>query len=188
MSKARAQFLTRLAAFRAAGAADVLVSKAPTEIEHNARAQILRNGLAITGFALLEDFVKSRLAEILQRIGSGQTPFSNLPPAIRDGATAGVVRALRFQDQYLDKKAVDYHAIYQAHARAIASTGASPFEISVLAFANDQANISADTLGGVLDAFRIDTPWSAMGSVASRCNVGVLDLKTAMSAAANRRR
>jgi hypothetical protein len=136
---------------------------------------------------MLEDFIKSRGAEVLQRVGAGRTSFIDLPSGIRDAATAGVVKALRFQDQWLDRRAADYHVTYQNHARAIASTGTSPYEISTLAFANDQANLNAEVVSSVLEAFRVENPWSAMGSVASRANIGVLDLKGAMSAAAARR-
>lgn len=187
MSKARANLASRLAAYRSAARAELLVSRAPTETEHNARAQILRNGLAVSGFAMLEEFLKSRTAEVLQRIGAGRTAFSNLPSAVRDAATAGVVRALKFQDAFQDRRSSDYHRFYQDHARAIYSTGTAAYEISTLAFANEASNISSDTVQGILDAFRVDNSWSAIGSIASRCNVGVLDLRSAMTAAAARR-
>jgi len=51
----------------------------------------------------------------------------------------------------------------------------------------DQERSTDAAVQGILDAFRVDNSWSAIGSIASRCNVGVLDLRSAMTAAAARR-
>ena len=79
MSLARRLILERLHAFRLATQTEALVSLAPTEVDHNARAQVLRNGLAVVGFAILEDFIKSRAGEVVQRIGHGAAAFTDLP-------------------------------------------------------------------------------------------------------------
>jgi len=73
VSKARTTFLEHIIAYKGATEADLIVSRAPVEVLHNAQAQLLRNGLAVVGYAILEDFIRTRTAEILSRIGNGTT-------------------------------------------------------------------------------------------------------------------
>lgn len=185
MSLARRLILERLHAFRLATQTEALVSLAPTEVDHNARAQVLRNGLAVVGFAILEDFIKSRAGEVVQRIGHGAAAFTDLPEGIQRAATSGVVSALRFQEQLLDSSSVI--GFHQSHALKIASTLNARYDLSPLAFGHDKHNLSAGDVEAILTAFHIDNPWNAMGGVAQRCGVGIVALKEAFSRAAQRR-
>lgn len=187
MSQARATFYDRLGAFNSATQSEVIFSKAPHEVSHNACARLFRNGLAVVGFAIIEDFIKTRTGEVLQRIGNSRVPFSDLPIGIKNAATMGVVSALRFQENLLDKRVVDIHTYYQQHTRLISSTGGSGYEISNLAFGHDKSNLSPSDVNAILEAFCIEKPWSAMGSVASRVGAGVADIKSIFENAASKR-
>src|SRR5215211_6609576 len=103
MLRSREQFVGRLYAYRQAVRSEVLVSRAPTETEHNLRARVLRNGLAVVGYALLEDFLRSRTVEVVARIGDGHTSFQDLPKGIKFAATEGVFNAARFQQRFIDR-------------------------------------------------------------------------------------
>jgi hypothetical protein len=94
---------------------------------------------------------------------------------------------LKYQERFLDQNANDYFRFYQKHASAIASTGNAAYEISALAFANEHPNISSDDIANILNAFFIINPWNALGSVASKCNIGGLDLKSVFANATVRR-
>ena len=187
MLNSRSQFIDRLQAYRQAVQSDVLVSRSPTEVEHNARARMLRNGLAVVGYALLEDFVRSRTAEVMQRIGDGSTPFRNLPKDVKIAATEGVFNAVKFQQRFVDRHAENLFGHYQEHASFVASTANSTYQISPLAFAQEQSNLSSIGVEKILHALKIDAPWSAITGVAKRCGVGVLALKNAFESAAERR-
>lgn len=187
MLTSREQLISRLHAYRRAIQLELLTSKAPTEIEHNARARILRNGLAVVGYAFLEDFLRSRTAEVVQRIGEGTTRFPDLPEKIRTAATKGVFNAVMFQRRFIDYRMQDQFRHYQEHAQFVASTATSSYGISPLAFAHEQSNLSSEDIVETLQAFKVTNPWSTLVGVARRCGVGVLALKEAFEAASGRR-
>ncbi len=131
--------------------------------------------------------VKTRIGEILSRIGSGSTKFSELPTGIRDASVFGVVTALDFQRSLLPKRDIDPIQFFQKNANAVASTAVSPYKISELAFGWTTANIKPDTIEEVLRSFKIDGGWPAIQSIARRCNLGVLPLKEAFKISCERR-
>jgi hypothetical protein len=184
---ARQNFHERLAAYNAAIKEPVIVSGAPSEREHNARARLFRNGLAVMGFGIVEDFVRTRCSEILQRIGSGTTAFIDLPEALRIAATAGVTDAIRFKSSFLDKTSAEYFPLYQTNSRSIASTAEVAYEISPIAFGYDRANIQKEDIERLLRAFNIDGHWSAVSAIAIRSGASVLDVKSAFGNALKRR-
>lgn len=187
MSQARTTFFERLKAYESAINTNLIVTKTSADIEHNARARLYRNGLAVVAFALLEDFVKLRTGEVLSRVGTGLSGFTELPHDLRVAATAGVVRALKYQERFLSQSQGDYFAYYQRHGEFIASTQRPGFEISPIAFGFDQANLNAAAVEGILKAFNIDRPWNAIGSIAYRVGVGVPALKESFDNAMIRR-
>ena len=123
MSVARATFLERLAAFKDAINVELLVSQAPSEVKHNQRARLMRNGLSVVGFAIVEDFVKARTAEVLTRIGNSPATFEQLPEKLRKASVLGVVKALRFQADLRsgDDSLNDVISFVQEHARLLGS-------------------------------------------------------------------
>jgi hypothetical protein len=173
--------------YRQAVEQEALISKAPSEQDHNARARMLRNGMAVAGYALLEDFLRSRTAEILERIGDGTTRFRELPREIRVAATEGVFEAVRFQQRFLNRQAEDYFRHYQDHAHLVASTANSAYRISPFAFAHQQSNLASRDVEDILRSFKVDNPWSAVVGIAKRCGVGVFALKDAFEGATARR-
>ncbi len=187
MLKSREQLIHRLDAYRQAVQLETLISKAPTEIEHNSRARMLRNGLAVVGYAFLEDFLRSRTVEVVRRIGEGTTRFSDLPEKIKAAATKGVFSAVMFQRRFIDYRTQDPFRHYQEHANFVASTATSSYTISPFAFAHEQPNLSSEDIEETLHAFKVANPWSTIVGIAGRCGVGIFTLKSAFEAAAARR-
>ncbi len=186
MSKARQVFYESISAFSHSLELSAILSKDPiTEKQHNERARMLRNGLAITGFVVIEEFVKARTGEVLAKISSGVTPFLELPERIKEAATFGVVKAVAFQSKFLDKSV--HQSFFQKQAAMISSTSTSPYLISELSFCNNYINLSTEEVEHVLDAFRIDNPWSVLGGLVNRLSLGVLAPKQALENAAARR-
>jgi hypothetical protein len=185
MSKARQDFYASLSAFSYALDSSDVISKGPDEIMHNERARFLRNGLAISGFAMVEEFVKARTGEVLDRVGSGMTSFGDLPDGLKIASTAGVIKAMQFQANFIEK--INLLAHYQNHAKSVASTLKQPYVISNIAFCHNYINLSSSEVDNILTAFRVDNPWGAIGGIISKLGVGVLAPKQAFDNAAGRR-
>ena len=187
MSTARQSFLERIGAFRTALGEENLVSGEPAEIQRNNTARLLRNGLAVVGFAILEDFLRSRLAEILARVGNSHIPFDELPEPLRDAAVLGAARALAHFGELKRRQGEDYVSFVQNHSQLIASTVSSSYEISGMALGWTGANLSDGDIKEIMRAFRIKDGWGNIDIVAKRVGLASPSHREAFSQAAVRR-
>ncbi|CAB3699886.1 hypothetical protein [Trinickia soli] len=185
MSAARSQFLGRISSLVRSLGIEAVTPKALTERAHNEVARLLRNGLAVVGFAALEDFIKSRTSEILSDVGSTGVPFRDLPERLRFATTFEAVSALSYQLNIRPKQ--DRIAYMQDQAQKIASTASAAYELMPHALAFDQANVQDETIKLILKSFHIDDPWGEMSRLSSRLGLTALPLDETYRMAAQRR-
>lgn len=188
MSKAKKDFINRMKAYESAVTAEILVNKEPTNESHNRRAKILRSGLSVVGFSILEDFIDERSTEVLDRVGNSAVQFSRLPEKLREATTIGVVRALNFHigiTQNSDKD--DVTSFVQHHARLIASTGETAYELSGLALGSKRSNLNHEDIKRILQTFRVKDPWGKIDKIASRVGLGAPSLQDSFKGAMLRR-
>ena len=166
MSVARNDFISRIRTLKKSiTQTDATQTKAPTEQEHNEIARMLRNGLAVVGFASLEDFIKSRCAEVLDEIGQANLPFSNLPLKLQSWTTYEAIKAINYQLGLRD--ALDKATYAQSHAEKIASTTNAPYSLTPLAFGFGQANLNDELIKKILKVFNIENPWAQIDQISS---------------------
>lgn len=175
MSQARVVFLGRLAGLRKSIEIDAVTDRALTEREHNEIARILRNGLAVVGFAALEDYIKTRCGEILSSIGSTGVPFSALPEKIQHATTMQAISALNYQLNVKDN--ANKLSYIQSHTKKIASTANTTYELTPHAFAYDKPNVSDEMIKNILGCFCIEDPWGNMSNISSLLGLTALPLK-----------
>ena len=173
MPDARANFFDRIAALGNALNHESIVAGPPAEIVENARARITRNGLAVIGFTIVEDFFRARAQEVLARIGRSGVGFDRLPSGLRRMSTIRAMKAAMFQLNIKDAQRDDI-AYVQDKARSVASTLSSSFEISELSFGYESSNISDSMISEFLEALQVEKPWENIGQVAARAGVGTL--------------
>lgn len=157
---------------------DAAVSKDLNQTEHNAIAQLFRNGLAVSAFALLEAFIRGRTGEILARISSGAhaLPFNRLPDKLQDAAVYGAMEALVYRRK-IDSDKVSFRGIMQDHAELIASTKRAPYQLSEYAFGYEKPNMNDESISALCKAFNVAEPWITIAAIASRCGLGQPKLK-----------
>lgn len=185
MPSARSLFLERMHALETSTSIDAVTNKALTDKAHNDVAKMLRNGLAVVGFAALEDFVKSRTSEVLSEIGSSGVPFHDLPEGLRIATTYEAITALSYQLSLRPK--TDRITYFQDHAQKLASTASTAYDLTPLAFGYSQANLQEDVVKEILKSFLITDPWGQMTQLASRLGLAALPLNETFKGAALRR-
>lgn len=164
---------------------EALQSRELTESLHNETARMLRNGLAVVGFAALEDFIKKRASEIMLAIGESNVPFDKLPEKLQIATTYEVISALNFQLKLRDKS--EKIGYIQEHALKISSTATSNYELSQHTFGYGQPNINAEMITKILISFNVKTPWKQITGIASRLGLTGLPLQNSYTNAATRR-
>lgn len=185
MPSAKADFIQRIRCLNSSITSEAVTNKALSEIEHNSIAKMLRNGLAVVGFAALEDFIKKRSSEAMDEIGRTTVPFNSLPDKLQNAATYEVLSALTYQLSLLEKE--DKAPYIQQQAMKIASTATTNYELPDHAFAHNQANVSHTAIGDILKSFNVDDPWKQISTIASSTGLTGLPLVESYRNAARRR-
>jgi hypothetical protein len=186
MSNARSLFNSRIASLVNSLGIDSVQAKPLTEQAHNDVARMLRNGLAVVGFAALEDFIKSRISEVLSEVGSTNVPFGRLPEKLQYAVTFEALSAISYQMGLRPNKS-DRIEYVQEHTQKIASTATAAYNLTPLALGYDQANVQDETIKGMLKCFYIDNPWGEITRIASRLGLAALPLDETYKSAAIRR-
>ena len=187
MSRARTSLLERLKSFESALKSPALVTTSLEVNEQNLAAKVFRNGLSVIGFAILEDFIKNRTAEVMSRVGDGSTPFHELPEALQRAALIEAIESLKFQTKINRTSGLDLVKEYQELSVLMASTANPRYNLPNKVFGFSKSNINEELIQDILTAFFCNDGWSIMGGVSRRCGTGVIDLKSAFRNAAERR-
>lgn len=182
---ARDNFFSRLADIELALSDNSVQDGTLVDVARNAKARVLRNGLAVVLFAVLEDFIRNRTAEILGGIGAIGVPFTMLPAKLKKAATTGALNNLGMRVKLFEE--ADKLPFILQHAAKIASSGTTPYEISGISLVNSRSNIDKEEIKDALSAFSVEGGWSAMTGLAVRMNFGGLPLEDAFTSIALRR-
>jgi hypothetical protein len=174
-SRARSDFLNRIGAFANATQLPALISTSPNPLKDPAR--LLRNGLMIVGFAALEDFIRSRTAEVVSRVRGTITAFADLPKPFSDAVTKDVITAMPTALKQWERDSVALDMI-QSTARALASTRRQPYSVASLGFYGDRSNIGLSDISDALKGFAIAGGWTNINDLARRCGLPGLSLET----------
>ena len=83
---AKDELFSRLEYLSAAKNLPELIDVGVAQSTHNGVANLLRKGLGIVAFNILEDFIKKRASEALGRISGSRIDFFKLPLKLQDAA------------------------------------------------------------------------------------------------------
>lgn len=184
MSDARRQILNRLSALELGIANEVIAQQPPADIQHNQVAAFFRQGMAVVAFVALEDFVKKRASETLEKISHCGIPFFDLPEKLKKATTYEAFNSIAFQ---LRIRAPDEREIYaQESAGAVFSTSNENYNLYQHSFGFDASNIGSETISKFLPAICVTSAWQNMTALAGQLDLG-MDLKSRFESSARLR-
>ena len=176
MPLAKENFLIRISSFEkivspSSVADSVLISRALTETEHNEKVRMLRNGMAIIAFTVLEDFIKTRIGEILKKVGTTPVGFASLPSKIKEAATVSALKGIQNRADTLKRNAEDYLTFIQQETGYVSSTKNSIYELSQFSLGWDKSNISSDDVKNFLGIFGVKDGWGVIQQISSAISI-----------------
>lgn len=171
----RHQFYSRCEAVAAAASQPALLPRSLVSRDDDP-SRVLRNGLAVSSFATLEAFVRSRTQEALRAIETGGVPFEDLPAGLKKAATEGAFRAAMAQVRYLEDRSRGGPSLLREVGGAVASTGQPRYRLSRYSLAHEGSNLNYDDIPAVLKAFRVEAPWQQLVAVAGRAGYASLPM------------
>src|SRR5690606_29942568 len=110
---AKTDLFNRLQYLNSAAGLELLVDVGIGASEHNGVANLLRKGLGIVAFDILEDYIKNKASESLDIISSSGIAFSDLTSSLQESAIVGALRTLNFRAAMEKKDKGDYKSLIQ---------------------------------------------------------------------------
>lgn len=162
-----------------------LIDKAPTDVAHNARAQMLRQGLAVLVFSTVETFIRERTGEVLRSFTNASLAFTDLSPALQKAATLGALEGVRFRLKLQPASAKISWLV--ANLAPISGAMANVHVLSSHSFGYSASNIGEDDVKEILKSFGIDGPWAQITLLTARLGIAILDAEAEFASIKKRR-
>ena len=180
MSSAKINFITRINTFDSIVNPNIpndinLNSRALTETLHNEKVRMLRNGMSIIGFTILEDFIKRRTGEILKGIGLTGCNFNLLSDKLKEAVTFFALKGINSRADTLRRNSEDFITFIQNEAGFISSTKGSVYELSEYSIGWDKSNLNSSDISEVLNIFNVDGGWNSIQRLSSIINCSILN-------------
>lgn len=163
----------------------IFLDKFPPAAHINIPAQILRRGLAVSAFSLLERFIEKRFGELFIQLSKTSISFHNFSDRMQEFLTIEALQGLNNRVKFLEKP--DKQPYVVSKIKTIAGHDNNPPTYTALGFSPKGSNVSGDDLAGALRAIGIEKPWKLMNGVTNDIGISRLSLKDDFSAVAKRR-
>lgn len=145
-------------------------------VEHNLRAAMLRQGLAVLVFATMESFIRERTGELLKSFTNPQLAFSDLLPALQRATTIGALEGIRFRLKL--QRAQDKINWLVGALAPVATATSNLAQLSTYSFGQAASNLVEDDVSDILKAFGVQSPWVQITELSSRLGVATLDCQS----------
>ena len=157
-----------------------------TDIQKNAVAGLLRSGLAVLAFAITEDFIRDRTAEVLRGFVSPNIKFTNLSDLLQHAVTISALKGILFRSEFQDKS--NKITWILGELAPIANLQNDITNLSSYSFGHTRSNLTYKDITEILSAFGVDGGWSTLSIIAKRIGLGgAIDYSQAFKELANRR-
>lgn len=187
MSLAKRNFLDRIAVLRRTLESDFLKDNGVAQNKHNEKAKILRNGLSIIAFTILEDFIKDRTGEVLENISKSSLHFTMLSSNLQQATTLGALRSITEKANNMKRANEDWLTFIQNETRHIASSSNFPYSISKFSLGWEKSNLSKDHVTNFMKLFNVDGGWQTIQQVTAHANITLTSPENVFENAALRR-
>ncbi len=135
---------------------------------------MLRRGLAISTFNILENFVEQRIGELALRVNGGQLSFSDLPDKLAQRAVGNVLNVAAKRAYRLDKTAL--LALGKDVGGSLSSV-AGPLLVSPMTWLWTGSNMSHADLDDALRALHVSDVYGSLRQITGRCGYPTKDAK-----------
>jgi len=185
---AKSEFLERLQYLNAAITLPTLVDVGILPTEHNGVANLLRKGIGIVAFNILEGFIKNKSVESLNFLSTSRIQFNDLTEYLKNSSIYDALNSLNYHSRILKKDGVsDWKTVIQEEALKISSTKNNVFELSKYSLVYSGSNISSEEVTNFIKAFGMNNGWGFLKTISDSIGGGIPDLAQAYKNAADRR-
>ena len=175
MSLSRRTFYETLGVMRGLSRNSLLTDSVPSSVLHNNQARILRNGLVISSFSLVEAYIEDRLEEKIQDLSNSKMPYVTFGDSLRNFLTLDAITGLNTRMNFADK--ADRLAFAEAGILRAASFQSIPPKYTGLGFSPKGSNILPADIKSLLSAFGIKNGWGFLSKVCGNLGASRISLQ-----------
>lgn len=174
MSNAKNNFYTTIALMRSLQSDPSFIDQGLAPSEHNIKARILRNGLVVSAFTLLETYLEDRLGEAILRLTTSNIPYSGFSDELRSFFSVRAVQGLSNRLSFMDKN--DKLLFAEQNISSIARIFSTPSSYSNFGFRSTGSNIKPEDITDLPRFFGVTNGWSQLQAVCSEIGASRYDL------------
>lgn len=145
----------------------ILQDTLPVAIPSNLTARLLRHGVAVSTFSMLERYIRLVFDELLYDVSRGVLTYSNFPDSMRKFIIVDSVVGLANQLGFMrDSSARISHA--DTHIFAISKYKSNPPTYTAHGFSPKGSNVGHEDIKQAFAAFGLKDAWGRMDALATR--------------------
>lgn len=186
MLAARQEFYATINAMRSITEAPLLLDVLPVGAPQNVTARILRHGLAVSAFSLLERYLKEVFSHLVTEIQNSKIGITDFPLKLQKflivDSISGFNNKISFIRDDIDKISYVLANINQLHGFMIA-----PPKYSATGFSPSGSNIGHEDVKRGFRSFLVSNPWGKMTTIATDIGAATLSLEDDFKALARAR-
>lgn len=175
MSLARQAFYEALVAMQEVVRDPLLTDSIVGSSQLNTRARILRNGLLVSSFSLLESYLEERLEEKIRELSSSRIGYSSFSEGLRAFLTVHAITGLATKIGFADK--ADRLQLAEIHLLKAAGFQGAPPSYTGLGFSPRGSNISESDIKELFSSFGVRDGWARLSTLCSSLGSTRLSLR-----------
>lgn len=185
---AKDKLISRMSTLEATLLLPVLVNQTNGSNLQNSSATLLRKGLGIVIFNILEDFIKERATEMFSSISSSLTNFNLLPEYMQEAATLGALKGVAAKAALEKKTQGNWLGLIQQETMHINSTSlVNGFTISGLSLMAVGSNVYVEDIPNAMKCLNIEGGWETLQKISNLTNGGIPSLRQSFMNISSRR-
>ncbi|WJR67814.1 HEPN domain-containing protein [Neorhizobium sp. CSC1952] len=172
----RAEFYEALQAMLRATDEPLLTDQLAITSEHNTRARILRHGIAVSAFAMLERYVKNVFEHMMKELAQSSILYNDLPDKLRRFIIVDSVAGLN-NGAYFIRDEVQKINYIETHIASISLYKDNPPTYTHLGFSPTGSNVGHEDIKKGFAAFGVQDPWGKLTTLSASVGSAYLNLQ-----------
>lgn len=171
----RAEFYDALQAMQRATTEPLLTDQLPLKSEHNTRARILRHGIAVSAFAMLERYIKNVFEHMMKELAQSSILYPDLPTKLKRFVVVDAVAGLNNGAYFIRDEQLKIEYI-EGTLSTISLFKENPPTYTHLGFSPSGSNVGHEDVKKGFAAFGVQDPWGKLTALSSEVGSGYLSL------------
>jgi hypothetical protein len=176
MGAARQEFFATLRSMLMLTKHPLLTDTFPPSATNNIGARVLRHGLSVSAFAMLEKHAESCLSELMSKIGASRIKYPSFTDKLKRFLTIDAVIGLSNRIQFFD--ATDRQGYADHQIRLLSSYTSTPAVYTALGFSPKGSNVSHKDIATAFGACGVEAPWEKLSAIATALGSSRLSLSS----------